>query len=97
MEIRDALLAAGRTRLRPILMTTLTTVLAMFPMALGIGSGAELMQGLGVAVIGGLTSSTLLSLLFLPVFYLAVSGRERRPKGIEAPEAAEAADAGIDI
>jgi multidrug efflux pump subunit AcrB len=76
MEIRDALVTAGRTRLRPILMTTLTTALAMTPMALGIGSGTEMMQGLGVVVIGGLFASTLLSLLLLPTFYLIL---ERAP------------------
>jgi multidrug efflux pump subunit AcrB len=76
MEIHDALVTAGRTRLRPILMTTLTTALAMSPMALGIGSGTEMMQGLGVVVIGGLFASTLLSLLLLPTFYLIL---ERAP------------------
>jgi multidrug efflux pump subunit AcrB len=76
MEVADALVAAGQTRLRPILMTTLTTGLAMLPMALGIGSGTETMQGLAVVVIGGLFASTLLSLLLLPTYYLIL---ERAP------------------
>jgi multidrug efflux pump subunit AcrB len=88
MGIRDALLAAGRTRLRPILMTTLTTVLAMTPMALGLGSGVEMMQSLGLVVIGGLSSSTLLSLFLLPVFYLAINGKRGQSKNDESAKAA---------
>jgi multidrug efflux pump subunit AcrB len=88
MGIRDALLAASRTRLRPILMTTLTTVLAMSPLALGIGSGTEMMQGLGLVVIGGLSSSTLLSLFLLPVFYLAINGKRGQSKDNESAKAA---------
>ncbi|MCL2456624.1 MAG: efflux RND transporter permease subunit, partial [Defluviitaleaceae bacterium] len=76
MELREALLLAGRTRLRPILMITLSTVLAMMPLALGFGE--EMMQGLGVTVIGGLTASTLLALLFLPTFYLLIDGNPTR-------------------
>jgi len=72
MELHEALITAGRTRLRPILMITLTTVLAMMPLALGIGD--EMMQGLGVTVIGGLTASTALALLLLPTFYLIIDG-----------------------
>jgi multidrug efflux pump subunit AcrB len=76
MDLREALLLAGRTRLRPILMITLTTVLAMMPLALGFGE--EMMQGLGVTVIGGLTASTLLALLFLPTFYLLIDGNSQK-------------------
>jgi len=60
---------AGRTRLRPILMTTLTTVLAMVPMALATGEGAEMRTSLAITIMGGLTSSTFLTLVFIPIFY----------------------------
>lgn len=76
MKIKTALVTAGRTRLRPILMTTLTTVLSMLPMAIGIGSGAEMMRGMAVVIIGGLCASTLLTLLLLPTFYLMFNGKK---------------------
>lgn len=66
---RDSILQAGTTRLRPILMTTMTTVLALLPLALGIGEGAELQLPLAVSIIGGLTMSTLLTLVIVPVLY----------------------------
>ena len=69
LSIRDALEEAGKTRLRPILMTTLTTILGLTPMALGLGSGGETQAPLARAVIGGLTSSTLITLLIIPVVY----------------------------
>ncbi|MFA6716026.1 MAG: efflux RND transporter permease subunit [Victivallales bacterium] len=69
LSIRDALEEAGRTRLRPILMTTLTTILGLAPMALGLGSGGETQAPLARAVIGGLSSSTLITLLIIPVVY----------------------------
>lgn len=59
MSIREAVLLACSLRLRPILMTTLSTILGMLPIALGIGEGAELRQSMGVVLIGGLTTSTL--------------------------------------
>ncbi len=68
-ELRDAIMAAGRKRLRPIIMTTVTTVLALLPMALGFGEGAELRRPLAVAVIGGLLSATFLTLVVVPVVY----------------------------
>ncbi|NDV46661.1 efflux RND transporter permease subunit [Paludibacter sp. 221] len=64
----------GRSRLRPVLMTTLTTILGMLPMAIGIGEGSELWQPMGVAVIGGLTVSTVLTLVVVPVFYAIFAG-----------------------
>ncbi len=69
---REAVLEAGPVRLRPIMMTTLTTVLAMFPMALGIGSGAELRAPMATVVIGGLLFSTLITLIVIPVVYTLV-------------------------
>jgi HAE1 family hydrophobic/amphiphilic exporter-1 len=68
-EVREAVAEAGRRRLRPILMTTLTTILALLPLALGIGEGAEAQAPLARAVIGGLTGSTLITLLLIPVVY----------------------------
>ncbi|RJX24083.1 MAG: efflux RND transporter permease subunit [Desulfobulbus sp.] len=70
MAVREALLEAGRRRLRPILMTSLTTILALVPLALGIGEGADAQAPLARAVIGGLTGSTLITLVLIPVVYL---------------------------
>jgi multidrug efflux pump subunit AcrB len=72
----EALVQAGHTRLRPILMTTLTTVLGLLPMALGLGEGAELRMPLAVTVIAGLTSSTLLTLVVIPVVYAVMDRKE---------------------
>jgi len=72
MPVGDALIQAGRIRLRPILMTTLCTLFGLLPLALGIGSGAELQRPLAVAVIGGLSVSTLITLVAIPVFYSSV-------------------------
>ena len=77
MEVTEALVDAGRVRVRPILMTTLTTVLGLLPMALGVGEGAALRQPLAVAVIGGLSFSTLLTLLVMPCAYRMVPGPVR--------------------
>ncbi len=70
LDIRSAVLEACSLRLRPILMTTLSTILGMLPIALGIGEGAELRQSMGVVLIGGLTTSTLLTLVVVPLIYL---------------------------
>lgn len=75
MEKRQALAEGGRTRLRPIIMTTITTLFGFLPMALGIGDGAELRQPLAITVIGGLTFSTLLTLVVIPVLYDVVDRR----------------------
>ncbi len=66
---RDALIEAGRTRLRPIMMTTLALVAGMIPVALGRGEGADFRAPLGRAVIGGVIASTVLSLLVIPTVY----------------------------
>jgi HAE1 family hydrophobic/amphiphilic exporter-1 len=69
MELREAIEEAGRRRLRPILMTALTTIIAMIPLALGLQEGSEVQSPLARAVIGGLTSSTLITLVLVPVVY----------------------------
>ncbi len=69
MSIRRAVINGGESRLRPVVMTTLTTILGMVPMAVGTGQGAEMWRPMGTAVIGGLTFSTILTLLFVPVLY----------------------------
>lgn len=74
MSIKRAVVDGGRSRLRPVIMTSLTTILGMVPMAVGTGQGAELWQPMGTAVIGGLTFSTILTLLFVPVLYCVFAG-----------------------
>ena len=69
MNVRDAIRAAGHHRLRPILITTITTLLGVTPMVLGLGAGAELQQPLAIALFGGLISATALTLIVLPVMY----------------------------
>ncbi len=75
MVTHEALAEAGRRRLRPVLMTTLTTVLALLPLALGIGEGADAQAPLARAVLGGLTASTLITLVLVPVAYSVFHGR----------------------
>lgn len=74
MELRPALLLAGRTRFRPILMTSLAAILGLFPLALGIGPGAQMQQPLAIMVIGGLTANMLFTRLVIPVGYLVLEG-----------------------
>jgi hydrophobe/amphiphile efflux-1 (HAE1) family protein len=69
-SLEEAVIDAGAVRLRPILMTTLTTLFGMLPLAIGVGSGSELMQPLAIAVVGGLTVSTLLTLFVVPSAYV---------------------------
>ncbi len=90
--LREAILEAGRARLRPILMTTVTTVLGLLPMALGLGAGADLRAPLAVTVIGGLSVATLLTLVVVPVVYAVVEdarvrlfGARRRPRPPRRP------------
>lgn len=73
MDITAAVLEAGRLRLRPILMTTLTTVLGLLPLAIGLGEGAEMQAALARVVIGGLMASTLITLVFIPVVYVTAN------------------------
>ena len=69
MSVKRAVILGGRSRLRPVVMTSLTTILGMVPMACGTGQGAEMWRPMGTAVIGGLTFSTILTLLFVPALY----------------------------
>lgn len=85
MEIKEALLTAGPIRLRPIIMTTATMVFGMLPLALGMGSGGEFRTGMAVVVIGSLISSTLLTLVLVPVVY-SIFDRFRRKKTIVSLE-----------
>lgn len=85
MEKTEAIVAAGRMRLRPILMTTLTTVLGLTPMALGLGAGAEIRSPMAVTVIGGLLVSTALTLIVIPTAY-SVFDRKRFHAPAEIPE-----------
>ncbi|KEO83277.1 efflux RND transporter permease subunit [Tumebacillus flagellatus] len=78
LTIREALLESGGTRLRPILMTAIATIFALLPLALGIGSGSIISRGLGAVVIGGLVTSTLLTLVVVPVMYELLNFRKAR-------------------
>jgi len=77
-DLREAIREAGRVRLRPIVMTTVTTVLGLTPMALGLGRGADLRAPLAVAVIGGLLFGTVLTLIVVPVIHSLVEGGRQR-------------------
>jgi HAE1 family hydrophobic/amphiphilic exporter-1 len=87
-SIDEALMGAGRERLRPILMTTATTVLALFPMALGLGAGDELRAPLAITVIGGLTVATFLTLLVIPCIYRILGAAPVRKAVPETEEVA---------
>lgn len=89
LTLRDAIMEAGRARLRPIVMTTVTTVLGLTPLALGIGRGADLRAPLGIAVIGGLISATALTLIVVPVVYSLVDGVALRKRARATTRGAE--------
>ncbi len=82
LSINQAVIDSGKSRLRPVLMTSLTTILGMLPLALGVGEGSELWQPMGIAIIGGLTFSTILTLIVIPAVYSVFGGlgikKERR-------------------
>ena len=76
VPLNTALVESGAIRLRPIMMTTLTTIVSMIPMAMAYGKNGEILQPLAVVNVGGLISSTLMALFVLPVFYLLFSYRK---------------------
>ena len=80
MDILDAAVTAARSRLRPILMTTLTTVLGMIPMAIGTGEGSEMWRSLGVTVAWGLSVSTVVTLVLIPTIYCVFATRQEKHK-----------------
>lgn len=88
MELREAVVTAGSRRLRPILMTTVTTALGLLPMSLGLGEGGELQAPMARVIIGGLIASTMITLVFIPVVYYTLEGRAERTKdaGIDTAE-----------
>ena len=86
MSVEDALIETGAIRLRPILMTSLTTILAMIPMGIGFGTNAEMMQGMALVIIGGMIASTLLTLILLPTIYLIIDKREGKRRRTERKE-----------
>jgi HAE1 family hydrophobic/amphiphilic exporter-1 len=85
MELRAAIELAGRHRLRPILMTSLCTGLGLVPMAIGIGEGAELRAPMAITVIGGVTLTTFLTLLVIPVVYSVMDRKTYTATAVAAP------------
>jgi CzcA family heavy metal efflux pump len=83
-SIHDALVAAGRTRLRPIVMTTFAAIGGLLPLALGLGAGSAMEQPLAIAVIGGLSTATAFTLVVIPVLYAGIAGRRSVSSGREA-------------
>lgn len=82
LPVFEAVVEAGRLRLRPILITTLTTVLGLLPLSFGLGAGAEIQASLARVVIGGLTASTLVTLVFIPVVYVTADNLLERAKSM---------------
>lgn len=78
MSLEEALIESGQLRLRPILMTTLTTILSMIPLSFGFGDGGDMMQGMALVIIGGLVASTVLILLLMPSFYLIIDKKIKK-------------------
>ncbi|KYZ77603.1 acriflavin resistance protein [Anaerosporomusa subterranea] len=87
MEVVEALVEAGAVRLRPILMTTAAMIFGMLPVALGIGAGAELRSSMGVVLVGGLITSTMLTLIIVPLVYLLIDRMQNRLKHDKAKDA----------
>ena len=83
VPLMEAIIKGCKTRLKPILMTTLTTIFAMLPMSLGIGTGSELRAPMGRAVVGGLSTSTLVTLILIPTVYWLIERKLRRTSNVE--------------
>jgi multidrug efflux pump subunit AcrB len=101
IDRKSAILKAAPLRLRPIMMTTITTVLGLFPLALGIGQGAEFLQPLGVVVFSGLSLATVLTLFIIPCFYVLLhnfpGGKKplrKRQRPLREPKPLETATTG---
>jgi len=88
LSVDEAALEAGVARLRPVLMTSLTAILGMIPLAFGHGEGSELVQPIGLTVIGGLSSATLMTLFFIPVMYSLFNRKKAKKfkQALPAPE-----------
>ncbi|HYX06146.1 MAG TPA: efflux RND transporter permease subunit, partial [Bacteroidales bacterium] len=80
IELYEAIAISGKSRLRPVLMTALTTILGMLPLALSAGEGSEMWRPMGITVIGGLVFSTLVTLLIVPVMYAIMARKGERDK-----------------
>jgi len=86
MPVEDALIETGAIRLRPILMTSLTTILSMIPMGLALGTNGEMMQGMALVIIGGLLVSTVLTLILIPTIYLIIDKDSKKDRKRERKE-----------
>jgi HAE1 family hydrophobic/amphiphilic exporter-1 len=80
IELYEAIAISGKSRLRPVLMTAMTTILGMLPLALSTGEGSEIWKPMGITVIGGLIFSTLVTMIIVPVMYAVLAGRDSRKK-----------------
>ncbi len=94
-DAREAMLASGLIRLRPILMTATATIAGILPIAIGFGAGAESRRPLGVAAVGGMITSTFLTLVVIPVVYVLLSGKKNQPKVPVSPLIAEPVKAAV--
>lgn len=84
LELKEAIVVSGKSRLRPVLMTSLTTILAMLPLAMSTGSGSEIWSPMGIAVIGGLIFSTIVTLILVPVIYhMMLRKSDSKKKAVE--------------
>jgi HAE1 family hydrophobic/amphiphilic exporter-1 len=78
LSLKEAIILGGKTRLKPILMTTFTSIFGLLPTALGIGMGAELRSPIGIAVVGGLSTSTLITLILIPTIYFLIESKIKK-------------------
>jgi HAE1 family hydrophobic/amphiphilic exporter-1 len=81
--IKEAIITASKTRIRPIFMTSITTIFGVLPLAIGFGKGAEIMQPLAIAVVGGLTYATLLTLIVVPTIYGLANHKKMKKELLE--------------
>ena len=86
LDKREAIVKAATMRIRPVLMTALTTILGLLPLGVGMGTGAEIIQPVAIVCIGGLTYATLMTVFIVPVLY-DILRRDRKPEPAPAPEA----------